>query len=223
MSTEQDDIEADYGSWEFTVDGALAEEKRLNPVLPPPDIRPDWADGVPKLIRWSGVTERFWKNNVRYESRPITITVEYNWCPPENLSELKSRYRRLPTTNHWEWSGVYRLFVADQSVDRLLCKDPTGTLYVGMAGDGPKRWSIMRDRIKGLATRRNHHVADRWSFHDKLQQRFPWKTLMIQWAFTKRRMDYKGEETSGARSAESWLLSTYRDSFGELPPMNEKL
>ncbi|QHP66952.1 hypothetical protein EI171_05625 [Bradyrhizobium sp. LCT2] len=115
-----------------------------------------------------------------------------------------------------------RLFVEGQGIDRLLAQDPTGTLYIGMAGDGSGQWSIMRNRIMGLAKRRNHHVADRWFFNEKLERRFPWKTLMIQWAFTKRRTNYKGEETSGARGAESVLLSTYRDSFGEFPPMNEK-
>lgn len=222
MWTEQDDTEPDYGFWEFTAAEALAEDKKRNPVQPPPDILPDWSDGVPTLVRWTGWTERFWKDNVRYAPRSITTIIEYGWCPPQNLGELVSRHSRLPSTSHWEWSGVYRLFVEGEGIDRLLGKDPTGTLYVGMAGHGSGQWSILRNRIMGLATGRNHHVADRWLFNEKLEQRYPWKTLMIQWAFTERRTNYKGEETSGARGAESWLLSTYRDSFGEFPPMNEK-
>ena len=119
-------------------------------------------------------------------------------------------------TSHWEWSGVYRLFVDGQEIGRLLGQDPTGTLYIGMAGHGSRQWSIMRSRIMGLANRRNHHVVDRWFFNEKLEKRFPWRLWMVQWAFTKRRTNYMGDETSGARSAESLLLNSYRDSFGEL-------
>lgn len=221
MWTEQNDDEPDCGFWEFTLAGELAEEKRRNPVALPPDIRPDWSNGVPTLIRWTGWTERFWKNNVSYEPRQVTDTVKYDWCKPHNLSELADLYSCLPSTHHCEWSGVYRLFVEGQSISRLLGQDPTGTLYVGMAGHGARQWSIMRDRIRNLA-KGNHHVANRWFLNKKIEQRFPWKSLMIQWAFTERRIIWTGEEISGARGAEALLLNTYRDSFGEWPPMNEK-
>jgi len=220
--TENNDTEAEYGAWEFTLAGALEDEKKRNPLSAPPDIVPHWSEGVPTLIRRTGWTERFTKNRVTYDSRLWTKTVNYEWCSPRNLSELAEKYSRLPSTRQWEWSGVYRIFVEGQAIDRLLGKDPTGTLYVGMAGHGSRKWSIMRSRIMGLATRRNHQVANRWFFSEKLEKRFPWKSMMIQWTFTDRLLNYNGEEISGAKGAESDLLHCYQNTFGEFPPFNEK-
>ena len=222
MWTELNDVESDYDAWEFTLKGALAEEKERNPVLPLPDIWPSWSEGVPTLLRTTAWTERFWKNGVRHEPRLLTETVALHWRLPRNLSELAERYSRLPTTDSREWSGVYRIYAEGQPVDRVLGKDATGTLYIGMAGDGSGRWSIMRSRIMNLATRRNHQIADLWFMNEPLERRFPWKSLMIQWAFTKRRPNFKGDEVSGARTAENFLLLSYRSSFGEFPPFNEK-
>jgi hypothetical protein len=116
---------------------------------------------------------------------------------------------------------VYRVYVEGERIERLLGSDPTGTLYLGMAGEGQGKWSTLRTRILELAKRRNHQLADRWHFSDQVEKRFPWKSLFIHWAYTKRWV-WQGEERSGARMAEANLLSCYRDSFGEFPPFNEK-
>jgi len=220
--TEQNDIEPEYGAWEFTLVGALEEEMKLNPPSPPPDSWPDWCEGVPTLMRRTGWCERYWKNGVSYRPRLCTDTIQLHWRSPRNLSELARDYSRLPHDTQSEWSGVYRVFVDGQPIDRLLRQDPTGTLYLGMAGHGKGNWSTLRTRIMDLANRRSHQVGDRWLFSEQLAKRFPWNSLLIQWAFTERRINYVGEETSGARAAESHLLQCYRDSFGEFPPFNEK-
>lgn len=222
MCAEVDDTEAESGEWEFSLAQELEHEKRRNPSTVPPDIIPNWSEGVPTLIRRSGWTERFTKNRVTYESRLVTNTVKYDWRPAKNLSQLAEKSGGLPSLHRLEWSGVYRVFIEDEGIDRLLGKDPTGTLYLGMAGDGSLKASIMRTRIMNLATRRNHQVADRWLFSKTLSTRFPWKSLAIQWAFTRPYIIYTGDEISGAKVAESDLLHCYRNTFGELPPLNEK-
>lgn len=222
MWTESNDIEAEYGAWEFTLAGALEEERKLNPPQLPPDVWQHWGDGVPSLLRRSGWCEGFTKNGVIHRSRPCTYKIELEWRKPRNLSSLADNKGHLPGLCTSEWCGVYRVFVEGQSIDRLLGKDPTGTLYLGLAGSGERSASIMRTRLMGLATRRNHQVADRWIYNKGLAARFPWKTLMIEWAFTPPWMNERGEERSGAPPAEGNLLSCYRDAFGEYPPFNEK-
>lgn len=220
--TENNDTEAEYGAWEFTLAGALEEERKLNPPQFPPDIWPHWAEGVPTLLRHSGWCEGFTKNGVTHRSRPSIYTIDLEWLKPRNLSSLADNYGHLPGLWTREWSGVYRVFVEGQPIDRLLGKDPTGTLYLGMAGSGERNSSIMRTRLMGLAKRRNHQVADRWIYNKQLENRFPWKSLLIEWAFTPPWINERGEERSGAPPAEGNLLSCYRDSFGEYPPFNEK-
>lgn len=145
--TESNDTEPDYGTWEFTLSGVLEEERKRNPPQFPPDIWPRWADGVPTLLRHSGWYEGFTKNGVTYRSRPITHTISLEWRKPRNLSSLADNHHHLPGLWTSEWSGVYRVFVEGQQIDRLLGQDPTGTLYLGMAGSGDRKFSILRTRL----------------------------------------------------------------------------
>ena len=46
------------------------------------------------------------------------------------------------------------------------------------------------------------------------------EALYIEWAFTGTRLDANGKEEKWASLAEHWLLNTYKDSFGEIPPLN---
>jgi hypothetical protein len=222
--TELNDKEPESGSWEFTLAGELEEERERTPPTRPTEIWPHWADGVPSLLRRNYWTERFEKNRVRYESFPVTETVSLVWRAPQTPDRLKSNYGLLPSSKRdCEWSGVYRVFVEGTSIERLLGTDPTGTLYIGMAGAGPQCWSILRNRLMCFA-KRDHHVAQRWGYDRRLEKRFPWKSLQVQWAFTPYWItNYKDEKTSGALTAETSLLLCYRDSFGELPPFNERI
>ena len=88
--------EPEYGTWEFTLFGALEEERKLNPQELPPDIWPHWAEGVPTRLRRSGWSEGFSKNGVTYRSRLSTYTIELEWRKPRNLSSLADNYRHLP-------------------------------------------------------------------------------------------------------------------------------
>jgi hypothetical protein len=218
---DDDDSDGEYGEWEFTLAGELEAERKRNPVTPPEDIWPRWNQGVPTMMRRTGLSPAFYNKGVRHGPRLVTVTMTLSWNSPYRFTELRNDYRLLPGTHQSQWAGVYRIFVEGQAIDRLLGKDPTGTLYVGMAGAGPQNWSIMRNRLMSAA-KRDHHVASRWSSNEALAAQFPWETVSVQWAFTAARTNYKGEDESGARMAEIYLLWCYRDCFGELPPFNEK-
>jgi hypothetical protein len=68
----------------------------------------------------------------------------------------------------------------------------------------------------------DHHVRDKWRFSEIIQQKFPSVTLWVEWAYTFERINLDGKQLPAAPLAESWLLMSYSDSFGELPPMNHK-
>jgi hypothetical protein len=95
----------------------------------------------------------------------------------------------------------------------------TGTLYIGRAGTGRQNWSILRSRIKAIVDR-DHHGLGNWRVIDKLQKKFPWNVLAVQWAYTGRSRDHKGDDVAEAEFAEAFLLGSYNEAFGELPPWN---
>ena len=221
MSTELQDTDENYGSWEYSIADALEEEKRLNPREKLPEVWPDWTEGVPKNFRrWIEVARRK-RGIVTYHPTSMAFDATLEWGKARKLSEVRKNYSWLPSTHWSEWAGVYRIFVADRKIGRLLGLDETGTLYVGMAGQGPSSWSIMRSRLMSAA-KRNHHVTERWWYDHTLSQAIPWNSVQIEWAYTRPFVDYLGDEWPVARRAESWLLRSYRDSYGEYPPMNEK-
>jgi hypothetical protein len=137
------------------------------------------------------------------------------------LSPLDGNFHLLPGNYKSEWSGVYRIFSPNTDIDRCCGKDPTGTLYVGMAGTRGGNWSILRTRIAAIA-KRDHHTTENWAFSNVSRQKFPWETLAVEWAYTGSRPDHKGESVPAAILAERWLLGSYNDSFGEFPPWNQR-
>jgi hypothetical protein len=100
-------------------------------------------------------------------------------------------------------------------------EDPTGTLYVGLAGSRGRNWSILRTRIQSIL-KQNHHAIENWRYTDLMYEKYPWGSLAVEWAYTGKRLNYKGETVPEAIMAEGMLLSCYKDSYGELPPLNEK-
>ena len=119
-----------------------------------------------------------------------------------------------------EKSGVYRIFSPNTIIDRCAGRDHTGTLYVGMAGEGKGNWSSLRTRISSI-TKGEHHIVSKWA-ETVIQLKFPWESLSIEWAYTGRKSDDRGELRPQALRVERLLLHSYVKSFGEYPPWNEK-
>jgi hypothetical protein len=163
----------------------------------------------------------FFLKDVYHRPRYYFETVELKWNNAYLLSVLGKNYRLLPCNYESQWSGIYRLFSANMKIDRCCGKDPTGTLYLGFAGGGTRNWSILRTRI-GQILRGEHQAIRNWNFGDLSKQRFPWESLSIEWAYTGKRLNYKGEPIPEAPMAENYLLACYGDSYGEFPPWNQK-
>jgi hypothetical protein len=167
VQTEQDEDEIIYGNWEFTAQDVLEEERKLFAAKKPKDIWPRWSDGVPAKLRRTYYCPSFTKNGVRYKSRQHCETLEFWWTSPRTISELGKNYGQLPSTRKYHWSGVYRIFILDTAIERLCGKDPTGTLYLGLAGTGSRSWSILRNRLMGVANG-DHHAIREWRCNDAL-------------------------------------------------------
>jgi hypothetical protein len=159
---------------------------------------------------------------VRHDYREYYETLEFKWNDMRKLSFLRENYRQLPAAKYEsQCSGVYRIFSPDAIINRFCGKDPTGTLYLGRAGGVGRNWSILRTRIMSIV-KREHHATRSWDNSDVIQQKYPWDSLAIEWAYTGERTDYKGNSIAAAPLAETWLLSCYNDSYGEFPPLNQK-
>jgi hypothetical protein len=220
--SENDDKEIKFGDWMvYDAETVLAEERKTIPPEELKDIWPRWSDGIPKKLRRTGWSPSFFLGRVHHRSRPHTDTLELNWKNARSLSFLKDNNRFLPGTQTSQWSGVYRIFSTNTTIPRCCGEDPTATLYVGLAGSRGRNWSILRTRIQSIL-KRNHHAIENWRYADLLYEKYPWGSLAVEWAYTGKRLNYKGEAVPEAIMAEGMLLSCYKDTYGELPPLNEK-
>jgi hypothetical protein len=218
MRTEQDDQDPEYGRWHTSTPEAVhAEEAKLNPPQEEKLIWPDWREGVPGVFRARIGNPAFYKDGVHYRYHTQVVSLNLEWNRPYLLTELARSDRPLPSTRTSEWSGVYRLFATDTVVERACGTDTTGTLYVGKAGTGRKKWSILRNRVTDLV-RQKHNAFNHWHGSKRVQRRFPWAGLAVQWAFTGTILNHKGESAAEAERAEGFLLHSYDGSFGEFPP-----
>lgn len=144
MWTEEDDKddwrrpdkEIKYGKWyRYTTKTTLAEEYKVHP----PVIWPHWSDGIPTKLRRKLGCDEFVKGAVRHRYMVYYPSVKLNWNAPVKLSLLENNNRFLPRNYRSEWSGVYRIFSPNTTIDRCCGKDPTGTLYIGQGRQsGPK-------------------------------------------------------------------------------------
>ena len=219
---EDDDEDIEYGKeYVHTADAALEEARKLLPLLEDSDIWPGWEEGVPTLLRRTVWTPRFQLGKVLHQHRQVRATVEFTWSKARLLSELRNNYGLLPSSKYSsQWYGVYRVFVPGTAIGRFCGTDSTGTVYIGRAGSR-RGWSILRYRLMQLA-KREHHVTQAWDYHSARQQKYPWSSLAVDWAFTEHWLDHKGEKIIGAKRAEGWLLDSYNDRFGEYPPLNQE-
>jgi hypothetical protein len=222
MSTKQEEPEIEYGKWHTTTaEDILGQERQLELSREEETIWPNWKNGVPTTFRTLVGSPRFYQSGVHYRYHTYPASLELIWNGPYLLSVLRQRNRLLPSTHQSEWSGVYRLFAQNAVIDRSCGKDPTGTLYLGLGGTGRKNWSIIRNRVRD-SVYRAHHAFDRWHVCDLVRQKFPFDNLAVEWAFTGRISDYKGESVAEAIRAEAFLVNSYNGSFGEYPPWNQR-
>jgi hypothetical protein len=67
-----------------------------------------------------------------------------------------------------------------------------------------------------------HHATRCWDYNAVIRTQYPWDSLAIEWAYTGKRKNHKGDSVAAAPLAETWLLSCYIDAYGELPLLNQK-
>lgn len=221
MGTEaQEEKEPAYGEWHSFTPQQMAAEDKLHPADPGEVIEPSWEESVPRRMRRLCGSPEFSKDGVDHRYRPYYRTVELDWTFGHSLAVLRDKPIYLPSSKYSsQWSGVYRVYAQNTTINRLCGNDATGTLYIGCGGTGRRNWSILRSRIKAIIDR-DHHGLSNWNVIDKVQQKFPWDLLAVQWAYTGRSRDHKGDDVAEAEFAEAFLLGSYNEAFGELPPWN---
>jgi hypothetical protein len=195
---------------------------KLEVLVQDKQIWPHWSEGVPTKLRREVYSPAFVLGAINHDSRMFYQSLELEWSGSYMLSSFRSRKNNhlLPGNYTSEWRGVYRIFSPGTTTDRFCSKDPTGTLYLGRAGS-ERGWSILRIRIKAIA-KREHHATTSWRYTERIQQKYPWDPLAVEWAYTGERLNHKGKKISDAPLAEGWLLDCYYDSYGEYPPLNQK-
>jgi hypothetical protein len=198
----------------------IAEGNKVHPPKEEEEIWPHWSQGVPTRFRRRITRPAFSKDDVYYQEAQHYVSLTLSWNEPCSLSYLRRDKLFLPGTHSKAWSGVYRLFAQDTTIDRSCGKDPTGTLYLGLAGSG-RGWSILRNRVSSIVNR-DHHAFNHWHVSELVQQRFPLDCLAVRWAFTGKIVDHKGDSVPEAIRAEGFLLNSYNDSYGEYPPWNQR-
>jgi hypothetical protein len=209
------DNEIEYHKWYHFTAGAACDEGNETESLSE-DIWPHWADGVPSKLRRELGSPAFKAGNVQYRYRTYYETLNFVWNEAYRLSELRKHKGLLPRHS----SGIYRLFAPDMSIARCCGTDPTGTLYLGCAGT-KRNWSNLRTRVKNIV-QKDHHAMINISGCEVAQKTFPWETLAVEWAYMGKRLNYSGKSEPAAVLGETWLLASYHDSFGELPPWNQR-
>ena len=112
---------------------------------------------------------------------------------------------------HHGYCGVYRLIgltcegdlATPATLNRICAQDTTGTLYIGQAGSLSDRLNQMRRR------RATHNTLD--ALTPALAERFP---------ATKRAVALLFTSLPDAGAVERDLLGAYRNTFGDMPPLN---
>ena len=224
MWTEKDDQEIEYGKWNvFTWKTTLAEEFKVNNQRE--EIWPHWSEGRPTRLRKRISSPDFFVNGVYHRGVCYLQSLDLKWSQSYTLSSLGKNSDFLPSTRYrGEWSGVYRIFSATTTIDRCCGNDPTGTLYIGLAGTGSGNWSILNTRINSILNGKHHA----WNYTSKIMdEKFPSALLSVEWAYTnserkRERFEQNQKLFAEAKMAENWLLWCYKDSFGELLPWNQK-
>jgi hypothetical protein len=84
---------------------------------------------------------------------------------------------------------------------------------------------ILRTRIAEFVED-SHHKRSGITLSVISVRTYRWNSLAVEWAYTdEARPNVKGQPLDGiaTKNAEYWLLYSYNDTFGELPPWNVRL
>jgi len=110
--------------------------------------------------------------------------------------------------------GVYKIFSLDESekpipLPRVLGIDPFGVLYIGKSDNLKNRvrmlWRVLQPNYKASA----HTFGMNYKSLQIIQDAFPYDTLAIEY-----------EENPEAKKHEKSLIESYRQVYGEVPPLN---
>lgn len=123
------------------------------------------------------------------------------------------------SAKHHGFQGVYRLFALENAGDlksaptfrRLGGDDPTGTLYIGEAGDLAKRLNQARRSARSYRREDSHGAISAMRQIPKLN--FPIEKIGVALMYTDRL----------TRMIERDLLYSYINTFGDSPPLNYKI
>jgi hypothetical protein len=112
--------------------------------------------------------------------------------------------------------GVYILFALDERknpipLNRVLETDSEGILYIGQTSkqDFKKRVDMLRRVLSPLKKSTAHSGAKNYKQIKKLQEKFPVDVLHIRII-----------ASDTPKNTETELIETYRQQFGEVPPLN---
>jgi hypothetical protein len=116
-------------------------------------------------------------------------------------------------TKYQRTGGAYLLIAKQdgkrEKIDRFLAKDQRGVLYIGKANAFVDRVIELKKSLSPSHQSNSHGCAKQYNSNMKISERFPLETLYIQLIASP---EPKRKETE--------LLSSYRDLFGEVPPLN---
>jgi hypothetical protein len=218
--TEAHEKDLTYGEWHSCTPKELAAENKLHPADRREEIKPRWSEGVPARMRRLCGSPSFFKDGVYHREHHYYRSIDLCWTGSYPLPFLQANRGYLPGTKHSrEWSGVYRLSAENTTIQRCCGADTTGTLYIGCGGTGRRNWSILRNRVKAIVDG-NHDALNNWHTIKPVREKYPWDSLAVQWAYTGRSQNYKGDDVAEAEFAEGFLLGSYNEAIGELPPWN---
>jgi len=113
-----------------------------------------------------------------------------------------------------EQGGVYWIYSLDNNdvpypINRILGIDTNGVLYIGESENLRDRlrmlWRVLNPEYLATA----HTFGVNYNALPSLQLRFPLNTLAVEYEVNAHHKIY-----------ETKLIETYRQTFGEVPPMN---
>lgn len=110
--------------------------------------------------------------------------------------------------------GIYKIFSLDENdvarpLSRVLGKDPLGILYIGKSENLKDRvrmlWRVLQPNYRASS----HTFGTNYKSLQVIRDAFPYDTLAIEY-----------EENPEAKIYEKSLIESYRQLYGEVPPLN---
>ena len=131
----------------------------------------------------------------------------------EELLRLDDNLWNLITQRHGDKGGVYKLIAANKNgripINRFIATDELGILYIGKATSFIDRVIKLKKSILPTHTSQEHQCGIIYKSNPKIMSMFPYETLHIELS-----------PTDDPENQEKISIATYRDLFGEVPPLN---